>query len=61
MRTNRCDALGAGLLNPQQMTPIGMALPLFDLHNFARERVRDVDRSTGAAGNTITAVTETFD
>lgn len=61
MRTDRRDALGVGLLDPQQMTPIGMALPPFDLHNFARERVRNIDRATGARGNAIAAVAETLD
>lgn len=36
VRTNRCDALSARLLDPQQMTPIGVALPLFDLNDLAR-------------------------
>ena len=61
MRTNRRDALGAWLLNAQQMTPIGMALPRFDLLAFARQRVRNIDRPSGTRGNSIAAVTETLD
>jgi hypothetical protein len=60
MGANRCDALGAGLLDAQQMTSIGMALPPFNLNDFARERVRDIDRSTRAVGNPIAAMAETL-
>lgn len=61
VRADRGDALRARGSDVQKAAPVWMASDLLDIHGFARQRARDVNRAGGAGSNAVSPVAETID
>ena len=55
MWADRCDAVGAGDIDLDQMAAVGVAGPSFDLGGFARQRIGHVDSARGCVGDAVAA------
>src|SRR5262249_40956429 len=58
MWTDRCDAVGAGDIDLDQLAAVGVAGPSFDLGGFARQRIGHVDGARGRVGDAVAARAE---
>ncbi len=58
MLADRCRSFVAGLIDMDQVTPVGMAGDPLDRDRFARQRVGHIDRPFGCVGNAVAAMAE---
>ena len=61
MRADRCDAVGAGAVDLDEMATVGVTGPLIDFRDLTRQRVGHVERARGRVRHAVAAGAESGD